>query len=123
LIHRDLWPGNTVWYRGHLVAVIDWAEACQGDLRSDVAQCQIELAFTVDLATADEFVEAYERVSGPLPSLWFFALYRGMFALAHVRRWLIGYEDVGVKLDANDVMTKLHAYVRRALEDANRNGL
>jgi aminoglycoside phosphotransferase (APT) family kinase protein len=118
LVHRDFWPGNTVWYRGHLAAVIDWSEACLGDLRSDVAQCQIEIAFTVDLATADRFLAAYERVSGPLPRLWFFALYRSMFALAHVRRWLVGYEDVGVDLDPDEVMTNLHAYIRHALGEA-----
>ena len=115
LVHDDFWPGNTVWYRGRLAAVIDWGNAQLGDPRTDVAQCQLELAFTVDLATADQFVAAYEALAGPLPQLWYFALYRGLTALISIDHWLVGYEDAGLKLDPVEVHESLDAYIRRAL--------
>jgi aminoglycoside phosphotransferase (APT) family kinase protein len=115
LLHGDFWPGNTVWNRGRLAAVIDWSEARVGDRRSDIAQCQMELSFTMDLQVGDDFVHAYERITGPQPQFWFFELYRAMTALAFVRRWLPGYNQMGIRVAEHEAMEKLRAYIRRAL--------
>src|SRR5687768_10027362 len=61
LVHNDYWPGNTVWYRGRLVAVVDWASASVGDPRADVAQCRADLVFSEGLAVADAFLHRYEN--------------------------------------------------------------
>ena len=64
LVHDDYWPGNTVWYRGRLAAVIDWTDAGLGDPRVDVSQCRADLVFSNGLATADAFMRRYEAAAG-----------------------------------------------------------
>ena len=119
LVHDDFWPGNTVWYRGRLVAVIDWEDAKLGDRRTDVAQAQLEFAFTIDLEAADMFVAAYEEMSAPLPHLWYLQLYRGLGALFSVEQWLEGYSDAGIMLEPFSVRRDLGMFVQRALDEAN----
>jgi aminoglycoside phosphotransferase (APT) family kinase protein len=122
LIHDDFWPGNTVFNRGRLAAVIDWAEAKQGDPRMDIAHCEMEIAFTIDLEAGLLFRAAYEHLAGPLPDLWYFQLYRGFFAMLWLDRWLVSYAETGTKLDRSDAHAKLRAFLRRALDQAKRNG-
>jgi aminoglycoside phosphotransferase (APT) family kinase protein len=118
LTHGDYWPGNTVWNHGRLAAVIDWSEARVGDRRVDIAQCQMELSFTVDLQAGDNFCNAYERIAGPQPQFWFFQLFRAMLALAFIRRWLPGYNQTGVPVREDEAMKKLRTYINRALDAA-----
>jgi len=118
LIHDDFWPGNTVWHRGRLAAVIDWGEAKLGDPRTDVAQCQLELSITLDLAAGDAFVAAYDEIAKPLPQLWYFGLFRGLLALFNLDGWLVGYEDAGVSLDPALARLNLRRYLERALKES-----
>jgi aminoglycoside phosphotransferase (APT) family kinase protein len=63
-IHRDFHPGNVLWWRGRPSGVVDWANACAGPWGCDVATCRANL---VDLAggrAADEFLAAYESLTG-----------------------------------------------------------
>jgi aminoglycoside phosphotransferase (APT) family kinase protein len=96
LIHNDFWPGNTVFNRGRLAAVIDWGDAKLGDPRRDVAHCETEIAFTLDLETGLMFREAYERIAGPLSDLWYFHLYSGFISLLWVDHWLVSYAEAGM---------------------------
>ncbi len=118
LVHDDFWPGNTVWFRSRLVAVIDWGDAKLGDRRTDIAQAELELAFTIDKSTAAMFVSSYEEQTAPLPHLWFFQLYRGLYALLYARHWLDGYRDAGLNLDAEEVLATVRWFVQRALDEA-----
>ncbi len=120
LIHDDFWPGNTVWYRGHLQGIVDWSSAKAGDPREDVAQCRVDLMFSHDQAVADAFLREYERqTEGALCDLWFFDLLRGVPALIHCEQWLSGYHDLGLRhLTPADVSDRLRAFLRRALERA-----
>lgn len=121
LVHDDFWPGNTIWHRGHLVAVIDWGESLLGDRRMDVALCQTELAFTIDLVTADAFVAVYEGVAGPLPGLSYFSLLLALTAHIYIDNWLVGYRDVGMKLDPVEVKQKIDTFLCRALAEVRKS--
>jgi aminoglycoside phosphotransferase (APT) family kinase protein len=63
LVHDDFWPGNTVWRRGRLSAIVDWTPAKVGDSREDVAQCRIDPAMEHGLAAAQRFLEHYQCAS------------------------------------------------------------
>jgi len=117
LVHDDFWPGNTVWFRGRLVGVVDWTTGELGDPRADVAQCRIDLVFSHGIEVADAFCEQYERLAGPpLEDLWYFDLFRGIGAILQYERWLEGYHDMGLRhLKPAEVGARLRAFLRRAL--------
>lgn len=123
-IHDDFWPGNTVWRRGRLVAVIDWSSARMGDPRTDVAQCRIDSLFSHTIELGDAFVRAYEsQAERPLRDLWYFDLYVGLTALFYHERWLEGYHDAGLThLTLEDAGGRLRTFLRRVLvERANES--
>ena len=121
LVHDDFWPGNTVWRRNRLNAVIDWSEAEVGDPRADVSQCRIDLTAMHSEEYAEAFLEAYQRSrpGGPLPDIWFFDLFRGLRALGSLERWLAGYHDIGLShLTLEPMIARLEQFLRHALERA-----
>jgi aminoglycoside phosphotransferase (APT) family kinase protein len=124
LVHDDYWPGNTVWSRGRLVAIVDWTSAGLGDPRTDVAQCRADLVFSNGLDTADAFRSAYQaEAPRPVPDLWYFDLWLGLLALLNYPRWLEGYHDAGMRhLTLADVGRRIRAFVERALEAGRPGG-
>jgi aminoglycoside phosphotransferase (APT) family kinase protein len=117
LIHDDFWPGNTVWYRGKLTGVIDWADACWGDPRVDLPQCRIDAYLANDHAAEEAVVEAYARLSShPMPDQWFFDLIVGLRALLYYDIWLAGYHDAGLKdVTKERSRERIHDFLRRAM--------
>ena len=116
LVHNDYWPGNTVWFRGRLVAVVDWAGACVGDPRADVAQCRADLVFSDGLEIADTFLRSYEALAGHMPDMWYHDAFMGLRALLNYPKWLKGYHDAGMgHLKLADVAARIQAFLRRAL--------
>jgi aminoglycoside phosphotransferase (APT) family kinase protein len=63
-IHRDYHHGNTVWSGGRLAGVIDWTTGCGGPPGIDLAQARINLAWDIDLAASDRFLEAWRAAGG-----------------------------------------------------------
>jgi len=63
-IHRDFHPGNVLWSRSRLCGVVDWANACRGPRGCDVAHCRANLIALSGHESADEFLAAYERLTG-----------------------------------------------------------
>jgi aminoglycoside phosphotransferase (APT) family kinase protein len=118
LVHDDFWPGNTVWSRGHLVGIIDWATAKVGDPRADVSQCRVDLALTLGPDVADAFLAAYQaEAPEPLPDVWFFDLFRGLGALLSYEKWIPDYHDLGLtQLDTTEAGERLRAFLRQALK-------
>ena len=123
LIHVDYWPGNTVWFRGRLAAIIDWGSACLGDRRADVSQCRSDLVVSHGLETADAFLRSYEAAATqPVRDLWYVDAFMGLRALLNYPKWLEGYHDAGMRhLQLADVGARIEAFLRRALDEA-RNG-
>ena len=62
-IQRDFHPGNVLWKRGAVSGVVDWQAACVGPPSIDVGHCRANL-FEFGLDVADEFMTAWERLSG-----------------------------------------------------------
>jgi aminoglycoside phosphotransferase (APT) family kinase protein len=117
LIHDDYWPGNTVWHRQEMVAIIDWTPAKVGDPRNDVSQCRVDLSLSHGPETAEAFLEAYIGVApAPLPDVWYFDLHRGLEGLLFHERWLEGYHDAGLThLTPALARRRIEAFVRSAL--------
>ena len=120
LVHDDYWPGNTVWRRGRLSAIVDWTSAEVSDPRFDIAQCRADLALMHGQAAAEAFLAAYEAVSDrPLDRLWFFDLVRGRSALEYYASWLPGYHDLGLtSLTAALLSQRVREFLALALEKA-----
>ena len=120
LVHEDFWPGNTVWYRGRLVGIVDWTMAEVGDPRVDVAQCRLDLTISHGIEVADAFLDAYQRLAkAPVPEMRFFDLLYGIRALANYETWLRGYHDAGLQhLTAAVAGDRLRAFLRRALAES-----
>jgi aminoglycoside phosphotransferase (APT) family kinase protein len=120
LLHGDYHPGNVVWKRGTLAAVIDWSQAGTGDPRIDVSQCRADLALTSGLAAADAFLAAYEQARGvTLPDMWRFDLIAGARALAYHESWLGGYLEQALDLPLAEAHSNVVAYLESALERPN----
>ncbi len=120
LVHDDYFPGNVVWNRGRLAAIIDWTSAEVGDRRADVSQCRIDLAFMHSMEAADAFLAAYESATGSvLPDVWFWDLFRGLRASDSFERWLVGYHDLGLTdLTPADLRQRIQVFLRAALKRA-----
>jgi aminoglycoside phosphotransferase (APT) family kinase protein len=117
-VHEDFWPGNTVWYRGRLIGVIDWTAARVGDRREDVAQCALDLSLINGVDVAGTFVRAYEAQAGKrAEQLWFFALLRGLHALLSYEFWFEGYQDAMLPhMTKPHIKAGIEASLRRALK-------
>jgi hypothetical protein len=122
LVHDDFWPGNTVWRRGRLSAIVDWTPAKIGDPREDVAQCRIDVAMMHGSGTSQRFLEYYQALAPePARDLWFFDLLRGLDALDSFRTWLPGYSDIGLRdLTEELIESRLRAFLEASLERAPR---
>ncbi|HEY3115112.1 MAG TPA: aminoglycoside phosphotransferase family protein [Chloroflexota bacterium] len=119
LTHDDYWPGNTVWHRGRLVGIIDWADAVVGDRRTDVAQCRVDLILSHGVEVADGFLDSYLALAGPLPDMRFFDLFRGLRGLLSYERWLAGYHDLGLThLTAEVAGQRLRSFLTGILGDS-----
>lgn len=64
LVHLDYWPGNVLWDRGRIAAIVDWEEAAYGDPGIDVAYCRMEMCLSGMGEVADMFLETYEAQAG-----------------------------------------------------------
>jgi aminoglycoside phosphotransferase (APT) family kinase protein len=63
-IHRDYQPDNTLWAYGRLTGVVDWSGASHGPIAVDVAHMRSSLALRYGLKVADQFLRAFDQVSG-----------------------------------------------------------
>lgn len=63
-IHRDYHPANVLWKDGEVSGVVDWVNACRGPAGIDIGHCRLNIALLYDVATADNFLEAYQEHAG-----------------------------------------------------------
>ncbi|GLZ04076.1 hypothetical protein Acsp03_15420 [Actinomadura sp. NBRC 104412] len=63
-IHRDYNPDNTLWSYGRLTGIVDWSDASYGPLAIDIAHMRLHLALRYGSRAADQFVSAFDQVSG-----------------------------------------------------------
>lgn len=93
LLHGDFWPGNVMFERGRLVAVLDWEDAQLGDPLVDLACARVEVTCAYghdacDLFTA-EYLDCARRLTSELDqhdlALW--DVYVAATALSAMHRW------------------------------------
>lgn len=65
-IHRDYHPGNVLWLRGRVSAVLDWVNASVGPPGVDVAHCRSNLAVLFGVEAAERLRDHYEALPGAL---------------------------------------------------------
>ncbi|GAA4172002.1 hypothetical protein GCM10022287_12160 [Gryllotalpicola koreensis] len=61
LVHGDLWPGNTLWRDGEIVAVIDWDCAGRGPAGVDLASLRLDAALSWGPEASDHVLAGWER--------------------------------------------------------------
>jgi aminoglycoside phosphotransferase (APT) family kinase protein len=126
VVHRDFWPGNTVWRRGRLSAIVDWSTAVVGDPRIDIAQCRIDLAMMHGADMAGAFLDVLCTLTGgPIPDIWFFDLLIGIDdALGTFRSWIPGYHDLGLAQLTDEVVEeRLRTFLAQSLRRAEDGGV
>ncbi len=88
LVHIDYWPGNVLWDKGRITAVVDWEEAAYGDPIIDVAYCRMQMILDGMDEAADEFLAAYQAEMGPAANLGFWELAAAARPMADPVGWV-----------------------------------
>ncbi len=122
LVHGDYWPGNILWQRGRLSAVIDWEDAAYDWAPLDVGYCRLDLALSFGGDAPDRFLRAYEQAAGTaiavLP-LW--DLTGALRAWPDPRVWLPGYVSLGrTDLTAGLLLQRLRDFTADAVRRGER---
>ena len=122
LTHEDFWPGNTVWYRGQLVGVIDWANAKVGDPRIDLSQCRIDALLANGIEVSDALRDAHaDMAPDEVRDLWFIDLFQGLKALLYYEIWLTGYRDAGLlHVTPKQSLERIRRFLQTALENSKK---
>ncbi len=111
LIHRDFHPLNTLWSRGRLTGIVDWASGCLGDPGVDVGHCRLNLA----MLFGDDTPDAFAPDADPY---WDLACATDGIA------WSLptaSFRDAGrTDLDDRLVATRLDAFVTAAISRVDR---
>ena len=120
IVHGDYWPGNTLWLRGRLSAVVDWEQALRGDPAQDVACCRQDLAVLLGPDAAEVFLRAYETHTGrTFRQLPFWDLYMVTWSMGQLETWLKGYHDLGrTDLSLTEARARQTAFTQDALRRA-----
>lgn len=96
LTHGDFYPGNVLWSRGRLRAIVDWDYAALSAPDVDVAECHLALATQHSETAAEHFLRSYEAAAGRrLPQLCFWALLAAVRAIRYFPLWVTGMHDFG----------------------------
>jgi len=122
LTHGDFYPGNVLWTRGRLQAIVDWDYAALSAPDVDVAKCCVALATQHSEEAADSFLRAYEAASGQrLLQLHFWDLLTAVRATRNVHLWAAGMHDFG-RPDATGewLSAGLERFMLKALAAANQ---
>ena len=76
-LHGDFWPGNILWVKDQIVAVIDWDYAAIGDPLSDLAVSSLEMRYEFGKEGMNQFCEAYLKhsmIDNSRFSLWLISI-------------------------------------------------
>jgi aminoglycoside phosphotransferase (APT) family kinase protein len=114
LIHNDFHPGNVLFARRRLSAVVDWPLAAAGQRASDVAFCRLDAGLMLGLDVADMILAAYEAETGaPVPDREWWDLVAASRAETDLVSWTESYDGLAsVTLDV--VQARFAAFVGTA---------
>ena len=115
--HGDYWPGNLLWHRDAVVAVLDWEAAVLADPVSDVAYCYAELRYLGLDAAADQFVARYRDMTGSdLASFSYWIVTALCRAVPEVHTYVDGWSGLGHIEDLGTVRRRLNDLVAETLD-------
>jgi aminoglycoside phosphotransferase (APT) family kinase protein len=63
-VHGDVWPGNLIWNRGQIAALIDWKTAGVGVPGVDLCELRKQVAITFDPQAPAHVLDGWERATG-----------------------------------------------------------
>ncbi len=63
LLHGDYWPGNILWEKGRVTAVIDWEDAQFGDPLADLANSRLEILWAFGIEAMHSFTHNYQSMT------------------------------------------------------------
>lgn len=117
LIHDDYHPGNVLWHRGRISAIVDWTAPGVGQAASDACYLRLDVSLVRGLAAGDAVLAAYEAAMGePVPDRPFWDLLSATRAVGIADAWYESWVDFGIPgLTLPLVEERLHAVVERAL--------
>lgn len=120
LIHDDYHPGNILWHRGHVSAIVDWTVPGVGQAVSDACYLRLDVSLVRGLEAGDAVLRAYEAAVGePVPDRPFWDLLAASRAVGIAELWHASWVDFGIRdLPLATVKGRLAAFVRRALAEA-----
>ncbi|MEA3055261.1 MAG: hypothetical protein QOD30_693, partial [Actinomycetota bacterium] len=114
LIHNDFHPGNVMFRRNRLSAVVDWPLAAAGQPASDVAFCRLDTGLMLGLDVADLILDAYEAETGrPVPDRGWWDLVAASRAETDIELWAESYAGLA-EVSAGVVQSRFHEFVARA---------
>ena len=88
-LHMDFWPGNVLWNRGRITAIVDWDGAAVGDRALDVGNFRMEMHLRGIRAAADIFLRRYEAGAGAVANLPFWELAAAARPLPNPLAWIL----------------------------------
>lgn len=116
-VHRDFWPGNTLWTEQKLAAVIDWEGGAIADPALDVAYCAFDMQLLGLNEAAESFVEIYREHSGrALVNLRYWELLALSRPMPDIEMWVPAWQAMGVEISAGEARQRHAALITAALE-------
>lgn len=116
VLHGDFWPGNALWNKGRLMAVIDWEDAAFGDPLADLGNARLEMFWAFGSAAMQHFTEAYrQRVTLRFDALPWWDLYAALRPAGVLHTWGID------RVSENRMRERHAAFVAQAVAQL-RNG-
>jgi aminoglycoside phosphotransferase (APT) family kinase protein len=115
--HGDYWPGNSLFHRGRLTAVIDWDDAMLAPRGLDVAYCRLDLTLMTGSDAPDLFLRDYEQEAGVrVEQLALWELFNTLGAMPDPVDWVTGYHDFGrTGVTVEQARERLRAFIAAAL--------
>lgn len=119
LIHDDYHPGNVLWHRDQISAVVDWTVPGIGQAASDACYLRLDVSLVRGLDAGDDVLAAYEAAMGePVPDRPFWDLLSATRCVGIAHAWYESWVDFGIPgISLPVVEQRLDAFVARALAE------
>ena len=116
--HNDYWPGNTLWHRGRLSGVIDWAWPSFGPALYEVSYWRLDVTLQRGPELNDRFAGTYASHRGvEIDPVVLAAWDVAAATRAHPdpAPWVVAYNDLGLR-DTTPALARRRwkAFVKRA---------
>jgi aminoglycoside phosphotransferase (APT) family kinase protein len=69
-IHRDLNPGNVLWWRRRPSGIVDWVHLCAGPAEEDIGRCRVNIWLLAGRGAADAFLAEVHRLGVAYDPVW-----------------------------------------------------